>query len=209
MRLPVIVSFLVFSSIESAWAQNAYVRLGQQAYIDGNFRAAITQLEKGCLIDSTNANALWMLGYSYYHSNNYNKSIAAFTRQLNVTPTDGAAYYYRARARFRLGKESLTPAEKEKHLIGAIYDFTKAITVSPNDAKIASFYQNRAIAYRDYGAFKLEQGSKAYDKDRGVSALKAAIADLKKVLESDPNRSDIALLLDGSKEKLAALNGHH
>jgi len=57
--------FLVISSAEHAMSQNAYFKLGQQAYIDGNFKAAITQLEKGRLIDSTDANALWMLGYSY------------------------------------------------------------------------------------------------------------------------------------------------
>jgi tetratricopeptide (TPR) repeat protein len=210
MRLSVLVSFLVFSSIEHASSQNAYFKLGQQAYIDGNFKAAITQLEKGCLIDSTNANALWMLGYSYYHSDNYIKSIAAFTKQLAITPTDAATYYYRARARFRIGKDSQLPSDKEKYLLGAIYDFTKAITVSPNDTKIASFYQNRAIAYRDYGMFKLDPAAKAYnDKDRAVSALKAAIADLKKVLDGDPNRNDISSLLDSSKEKLASLTGHH
>jgi tetratricopeptide (TPR) repeat protein len=210
MRLSVIVSFLVFSSIEHAYSQNAYVKLGQQAYIDGNFKAAIMQLEKGCLIDSTNANALWMLGYSYYHSDNYVKSIATFTKEIAITPADASAYYYRARAKCHLGKDSPLPADKEKYLLGAIVDLTKAIAINPNDAKINSFYQNRGIAYRDYGIFKLQaSNNRFYDKQRAISSLKASIADLQKVLDGDPGRSDISSLIDLSKEKLATAVGHH
>lgn len=210
MRLSVIVSFLVFSSIEHASSQNAYVKLGQQAYINGNFKAAVLQLEKGCLIDSTNANALWMLGYSYYHSDNYAKSIAAFTKEIAITPADASAYYYRARAKCYLGKNSQLAADKEKYLLGAIVDLAKAIAINPTDAKITSFYQNRGIAYRDYGMFKLAAvNGKFYDKSRGISALKASIADLQKVLDINPNRSDISSLIDLSKENLATAVGHH
>jgi len=209
MRLTVIASFLIISSVEHAAAQNAYVRLGQQAYIDGNFKAAIKQLEKGCLIDSTDANALWMLGYSYYHSDNLPKSVIAFTKEIAIAPNDAAAYYYRAMAKYRLGKGSLLPADKERHLLGSIFDFTKAINLSPNDTKIASFFQNRAIAYRDYGMFRLETALKPYDRTRGLNSLKAAMNDLQKVLDTDPGRSDIASLFDVTKEKLATANGHH
>jgi len=209
MRLTVITSFLIISSIEHAASQNAYVKLGQQAYIDGNFKAAVKQLEKGYLIDSTDANALWMLGYSYYHSDNLPKSITAFTREIAIAPNDAAAYYYRALAKYRLGKGSQLATDKEKHLLGAIFDFTKAINLSPTDTKIASFFQNRAIAYRDYGLFKLESASKVYDRTRGLNSLRAAMTDLQKVLDTDPNRSDIASILDVTKEKLTSATGHH
>src|SRR6202051_5350338 len=106
MKLSVIFAFLLFTSLETASAQNAYVKLGQQALMDGDFKAAVTQLEKACLIDSTNANALWMLGYSYYHSENYRKSIAAYTRVISLKPADASAYYYRARAKSYFAKES-------------------------------------------------------------------------------------------------------
>ena len=208
MRLTVITSLLIFSSIETTVAQNAYVKLGQQAYLDGNFKAAVKQLEKGCLIDSTDANALWMLGYSYYHSDNLQKSIAAFSKELAIAPNDASAYYYRARAKYRLGKESLMVNDKEKHLLGAIFDFTKAIATNPGDSKISSFFQNRAIAYREYGLFKLDAGSKNFDRLRGINSLKAAIADLQHVLDADPARSDIVSLIDVSKEKLAVVTGH-
>lgn len=209
MRLTVFASFLIISSIEHVAAQNAYVRMGQQAYIDGNFKAAIKQLEKGCLIDSTDANALWMLGYSYYHSENLPKSVIAFTREISIAPNDAAAYYYRAMAKYRLGKGSLLAPDKEKHLLGAIFDFTKAIILSPNDTKIASFFQNRAIAYRDYGVFKLDLSSKSYDRVQGLKSLKAAMNDLQKVLDNDPNRNDIASLLDVTKDKLTAAYARH
>jgi len=209
MRLTVITSFLIISSIEHAAAQNAYVKLGQQAYIDGNFKAAIKQLEKGCLIDSTDANALWMLGYSYYHSDNLPKSITAFTKEIVIAPNDATAYYYRALAKYRLGKGSQLTTDKEKHLLGSIFDFTKAINLSPTDTKIASFFQNRAIAYRDYGIFKLETASKPYDRTLALKSLRAAMTDLQKVLDSDPNRNDIASLLEVTKDKLAAVTGHH
>jgi tetratricopeptide (TPR) repeat protein len=209
MRLPILVSFLIISSVEHASSQNAYIRLGQQAYIEGNFKAAITQLEKGRLIDSTNANALYMLGYSYFHSDNYLKSITVFTKEIAIEPADAHAYYYRAKAQLHLGTDSQIPAEKEKYLLGAIIDLTKAILINPAEAKITSFYQNRGLAYKEYGLFRLQANSRFYDKTRGINAIKACIVDLQKVLDSDRSRDDIASLIDLSKEKLASVQGHH
>src|SRR5476651_1225292 len=120
MRLSVIISFLAVFSFEAGMAQNAYVKLGQQALMQGDFKAAAAQLEKACLVDSTNANALWLLGYSYYHSENYKKSIATYTKLLEIKPADFSAYYYRARSKSFLGKDNqLSIAEKEKYLLGA------------------------------------------------------------------------------------------
>ncbi|HKB45606.1 MAG TPA: tetratricopeptide repeat protein [Chitinophagaceae bacterium] len=202
MKLSIIVSILVISSIENISAQNAYFKLGQQALMDGDFKAAVTQLEKACLIDSTNANALWMLGYSYYHSENYRKSIAAYTKEISINPTDATAYYYRARAKSYLGKDNqLTVADKEKCLIGAIFDLTKAISIDPNDTK-NKFYQTRGIAYREYGIFKLQASGRFYDKNRGINSLKASINDFERVLEDNPGRADISALIDISRQKL-------
>jgi tetratricopeptide (TPR) repeat protein len=209
MRLSVLVSLLVISSAEHAVSQNAYVKLGQQAYIDGNFKTAIAHLEKGCLIDSTDANALWMLGYSYYHSNNYAKSITAFTKELAITPADAHAYYYRARAKYRLGTDSQNPAYKEKYFLEAIMDLTKAITINPADAKLVVFYQNRGLVYRDYAMFRLQPGSHFFDKKRGAAALKASIDDMQKVLDADRSRDDISSQIDVSKEKLATVQAAH
>lgn len=199
MKLPVIISFLIIASFENIAAQNAYVKLGQQALMQGDFKVAATQLEKACLVDSTNANALWLLGYSYYHSENYRKSIAAYNREIAINPTDAMAYYYRARSKGHLGKDNqLSPAEREKYLLGAIFDLTKAIAIEPNDTK----YQTRGIAYRDYGLFKLQSGNHSYDRNRGINSLKASIADLEKVLANNPSRADISSLIELSKQKL-------
>jgi tetratricopeptide (TPR) repeat protein len=211
MKISVIVSLLLVSCVESSYAQNAYIRLGQQSFMNGDLKSAIQQLEKGCLKDSSNVEAFWMLGYSYYHSDNYKKSIVAYSKVISLKPTDASAYYYRARAKAYMGKDNQLPAaEKEKYLLGAIYDFTKAIEINtdPNDVK---FYQNRGIAYRDYALFKLQPVSGRCDKGRCISALKASVNDFQKVLSIDPSRSDISTLLDFSKSKLAdvAANNHH
>ena len=209
MRLSAIISLVVFTSIQTSSAQNAYVKLGQQAFMDGNFKAAVLQLEKACLIDSTNANAYWMLGYSYYHSENYKKSISAYNKAIYINPIDATAYYYRARAKSYLGKDiSLLPAEREKFLISAIFDLTKAIAIDPSEQNKS--YQTRGLAYREYGMFKLQPNTHVYDRARGINSLKASVADLEKVLSDNPGRNDISAQLEISKEKLrtqAAL--HH
>jgi tetratricopeptide (TPR) repeat protein len=205
MKVSVILSFLVISSFNSAFAQNAYFKLGQQAFFDGDFKSAVNHLERSCIIDSTNASALWMLGYSYYHSENYKKSIQAYNKVIAIKPADGSAYYYRARAKSYLAKDNqLSDADKEKNLLGAIVDFTKAIAVDPNDTQNnIKFYQNRGLAYREYGEFKLQANTRFYDKNRGLNSLKAAINDFQKVLTDNPNRSDISALLESAKGKLA------
>lgn len=202
MRLPVILIVLAITSVNASYAQNAYVKLGQQSLMEGDFKSAIQRLEKACVIDSTNADALWMLGYSYYHSDNYRKSVATYTRAIAVKPTEASSYYYRARGKSYLGKDlSMSPAEREKYLIGAIVDFTKAINLGSKEDK---YYQNRGIAYCAYGSFKLDPNTKCFDRGRGLNALKASIADYEKILTEDPSRSDISTLLDASKQKLSA-----
>lgn len=209
MRLSVVISCLIISAAtaQNTVAQNAYVKLGQQALMNGDFRTAANHLEKACVVDSTNANALWMLGYSYYHNENYKKAVTAYTKVIAIKPADGTAYYYRARAKAYLGRDvTAANVDKEKNLLGAIIDFTRAIEIEPADMK---YYQNRAIAYREYGMFKIQQSTKPADQARGINALKASIADLEKVLNTDPSRSDIESLMAVSKEKLATAQGHH
>jgi len=208
MKLPLVISLLVFSSLEPVVAQNAYVRLGKQAFVDGDFRMAVRQLEKACLLDSTNANSFWMLGYSYYHSDNYAKSITAFNKELSITPTDAYAYYWRAQAKSRIGRDiQMSAADREKYMLDAIFDYTKAIEINSTDGKVSSCYQNRGLTYRDYALFKLDATQRAsYDKMRGIRALRASIEDLSKVLADNSSRNDISTLLDQVKEKLASVS---
>jgi tetratricopeptide (TPR) repeat protein len=205
MRLSVFLSLIVLSTSQVAYSQNAYFKMGQQAFFDGDFKAAVNHLEKSCIIDSNNTSALWMLGYSYYHSENYKKSIAAYTRVIALKPADASAYYYRARAKSFFAKDGqLSDADKEKNLLGAILDFTKAISIDPNDMENnTKCYQNRGIAYREYGEFKLQANTHFYDKVRGINSLKASIIDLEKVLNDNPGRQDIASLIELSKQRLS------
>lgn len=200
MKYSFILGFLIFSSLESIQAQNSYVKLGQKALVDGDYKYAVIILEKACIIDSTNANALFMLGYSYYHCDSYKKSIAAYNKLIGYKPADDNAYYYRARAKSRLANDnSVTAADKEKYFLGCILDFTKAASLNPTAIR---YYQNRGIAYKDYGMFKLDKNSGFYDKSRAANAFKASISDFQKVLDTDASRRDVASLLELSKEQL-------
>ncbi len=199
-----ILGFLIISSFENVRAQNSYIRLGQKALVDGDFKNAVTNLEKACIIDSTNANALWMLGYSYLLCDSYKKSITAYSKLISFKPADASAYYYRARAKGHLAGDNLvTAADKEKYFLGSILDFTKAASLNPADLKN---YQNRGIAYKDYGTFKLIKNTGFYDKTRAVNAFKASVADFQKVLDADPSRRDITSLLELSKEQLSHIS---
>jgi tetratricopeptide (TPR) repeat protein len=203
---------MVLSSYQLANGQNAYFKMGQQAFYDGDFKSAVSHLERSCIIDSTNASALWMLGYSYYHAENYKKSIAAYNRVVSLKPADASAYYYRARAKSYYAKDSqLSDADREKYLLGAIVDFTKAISIDPNDDENnTKCYQNRGIAYREYAEFKLQPNTKFYDKVRGINSLKASMADLQKVLTDNPGRQDITAQIELTRQKLAdAAAVHH
>jgi tetratricopeptide (TPR) repeat protein len=203
---------MVLSSYQLANGQNAYFKMGQQAFYDGDFKSAVSHLERSCIIDSTNASALWMMGYSYYHAENYKKSIAAYNRVVSLKPADASAYYYRARAKSYYAKDSqLSDADREKYLLGAIVDFTKAISIDPNDDENnTKCYQNRGIAYREYAEFKLQPNTKFYDKVRGINSLKASMADLQKVLTDNPGRQDITAQIELTRQKLAdAAAVHH
>lgn len=200
MKYSFILGLLIFSSLENIHAQSAYIRLGQKALVDGDFKNAVTSLEKACITDSTNANALWMLGYSYYHCDSYKKSISAYNKLISIKPADASAYYYRARAKGHLAIEnSVSAAEKEKYFLGSILDFTKAASL---DQAQIRYYQNRGIAYKDYGSFKLTKNTGYYDRNRAANAFKASIADFQKVLDADPSRHDVVSLLELSKEQL-------
>ncbi len=194
-----LLCFLLLGGV--AQAQNSYQKMGQKALIDGNFKLAVTHLEKAIVVDSNDVNTLYMLGYSYYHSANYKQAANTFNRVVSLKPAETTAYYYRGKARNIMATETknMPTAEREKLLLAAIRDFSKAIQLNPEDVKL---YQNRAIAYRDYGVLKGQKIPKFYDKAKAADAFRSCINDFQKVLDINPARKDISAQLESAKDYL-------
>ncbi|MCX6166946.1 MAG: hypothetical protein NT021_03035 [Sphingobacteriales bacterium] len=195
--------FTIFLMLIGAqvFAQDSYQDLGKKALLDGNFKLAVLHLEKAMVADSTNLNALYMLGYSYYHAEDYKNSVAAFGKLISLKPSETSAYYYRGKARSFMANytPSIANSEREKLLLSAIRDFSRAIDLNSDDLK---YYQNRAIAYHDYGVLKAQKIPRLYDKPRAIEALKACIIDFQKVLVANPGRKDIATQLEEARSHL-------
>lgn len=209
---PVLSLFMFFSSLayaQSADTKNPYVQLGNKALMDGDFKSAVTQLEKAMPQESNNADVLYMLGYSYYHSGDFTKAISAFGQVVSLRPGQLMAYYYRAKARNILGAQmnsTLTAAEREKLLLASIKDYSKAIDLNTAENKAHLYYQNRAIAYRDYAILKGQKNPKVYDKNVAINSYKSCISDLQYVLDANPGRKDIMDEMKKAKVYMANIN---
>jgi tetratricopeptide (TPR) repeat protein len=184
----------VANAQQAVETKNPYVQLGNKALMDGDFKSAVTHLEKSMPDASNNADVLYMLAYSYYHSGNYTKAISTFGQVVSLKPNQLMAYYYRGKARNILGSQmssTLTPAERERLLLASIKDYTKAIELNPAEQKAHLYYQNRAISYRDYAILKGQKNSKIYDKSLAQNSYKSCLSDLQYVLDANPGRKDI------------------
>lgn len=204
MRSYTLLLFLVLL-VSTVFAQNPNYKMGERALINGDFRAAVSSLEKALAADTNDVNTLYMLGYSYYHAGNYNKAVTTFNRVVSLKPGENSAYYYRGKARNIMANETkgISNPDREKLLLFSIRDFSKAIDLSPEDVKL---YQNRAVAYRDYGVLKGQKIPNFYDKTRAVNAFKSCISDFEKVLSLTPGRKDITTQLADAKGYMKNLN---
>jgi tetratricopeptide (TPR) repeat protein len=196
---------LLIISAGVTFAQSSYHKMGQKALIDGNFKLAVTSLEKALETDSTDVNTLYMLGYSYYHSGNYTKAVSTFNRVVSLKPGENSAYYYRGKARNIMANETkgISNPDRERLLLLSIRDFSKAIDLNSEDVKL---YQNRAVAYRDYGVLKGQKIPNFYDKNKALGAFKLCISDFEKVLTITPGRKDITTQLADAKSYMQNLN---
>ena len=201
--IPLLLLLCFVASI--TFAQTSYHKMGQKALIDGDFKLAVTNLEKALATDTTDVNTLYMLGYSYYHSGNYNKAVGTFNRVISFKPGENSAYYYRGKARNIMANETkgISNPDREKLLLSSIKDFTKAIELNSEDVKL---YQNRAVAYRDYGVLKGQKIPNSYDKNKAIGAFKLCITDFEKVLSLTPGRKDIITQLADAKSYMQNLN---
>ncbi len=201
MNKPFLILSLFLSLLcSNLFGQTSLERLGQKAMIGGDFKSAAVYFDKAYTSDIKNMNALWLLGYSYYHDTEYRKCIFTFDRLIGIKPTEIIAYYYRGKAKsllFNTIKED-NSLEKEGLLLSAIKDFTTAIDLSPEDMKL---YQNRGLAYQQFGVYKSQKASSS-NKMMVINSLNASIADFQKVLPDNNNRKDILSQIERSKQVL-------
>ncbi|TAE40099.1 MAG: hypothetical protein EAY66_02300 [Sphingobacteriales bacterium] len=197
------LSFCVLSItlLNHAFAQEPFIRLGQKALMGGDFNTAASYFEKAYTENNSDMNALWFMGYAYYHASEYRKCVYAFDKLINLKPSETVAYYYRGKAKTALytGLTNIMAVEKEKLIKGAIKDFSTGVDISPNDLK---FYQNRGLAYYDLALFKNQKLPNVYNKAEAIANVNLALKDYQKLMVYNNSRADIQALIDKAKRFL-------
>lgn len=188
-----------------SFAQGNFEKMGRQAWINGDFKNAIIQLEKADNTEPNNGNILKMLGYSYFQNGDFENSISAYSRLINLKPTDYSAYYYRGKARLNIAnspKESLNQM-RENFYVSGIKDFTKAIEI--NGEEDVQILQNRGLAYKDYAIFKSYKVRRNPEKVACIALFNNSISDFQRVLIVQPLRKDIIGWVDYVKAQVISL----
>ena len=141
----------------------------------------------GCTGGNALAIASFNQGVENSNLNQDDKTIADYTKAIELDPKSAKAYAVRGDAYKRL-----------KQFYKAIADYTKAIELDPKDAKA---YNNRGIAYRELKKFDkaITDFTKAIDLDSksdaynnrglayfGLQQYDKAIADYTRAIELDP-----------------------
>lgn len=196
---------IVFSTATSMAQTGGYDKLGMQAMMKGDFKGAVSQLEKADVKNPNNAEVLKMLGYSYFQCGDFENAISTYTRLIALKPSEYSAYYYRGKARQNIAndpKESLNQM-RDNFYVSAIKDFTKAIEISGEEN--AQLLQNRGIAYKDYAIFKSYKVKKATEKTACIALFNNATSDFQKILIIQPQRKDILSLVDYVKAQIVSL----
>lgn len=189
----------------ASFAQSNYEKLGMQAFMKSDYKAAVGQLEKADSNDPSNASVLKMLGYSYFQCGDFENAISAYSRLIVLKPNDYSAYYYRGKARLNIAnapKDSLNQM-RENFYTSAIKDFTKAIEI--NGEEDTQILQNRGIAYKDYAIFRSYKIKKAPEKTACIAIFNNSISDFQKVLTVQPLRKDIVNWIEYVKSQVATL----
>lgn len=199
------IILLLVISANRGLAQNPYDKLGMQALVKGDFKGAVTQLEKADTKDPNNANVLKMLGYSYYQCGDYENSISTYSKFITLKPSDYSAYYYRGKARLNVAndpKESLSQL-RENFYLSAIKDFTKAIEI--NGEEDPQLLQNRGLAFKDYAIYKSYKIKKSAEKAACIGLFNNSVADFNKIIMVQPQRKDIISLIEYVKAQITSL----
>ncbi|WAC39207.1 tetratricopeptide repeat protein [Pedobacter sp. SL55] len=199
------ILLLVIAFSISVKAQSNFEKQGTQAWMKGDFRTAVIQLEKAEAKDPSNVNVLKMLGYSYFQNGDFENAIGAYTRLIAQKPTDYSAYYYRGKARLNIAnapKESLNQM-RDSFYSAAIKDFSKAMEISGEED--IQILQNRGVAYKDYGIFKSYKSKKSAEKNACIALFNNSISDFQKILTMQPLKKDVISLIDYVKAQIASL----
>lgn len=200
-----VLLLFVFSTLSSIAQNSAYDKIGMQAMMRGDFKNAVSQLEKANSKNPNSPNVLKMLGYSYFQCGNYENSIATYSQLITLKPSDYSAYYYRGKARQNIAndpKESLN-SMRENFYLSSISDFTKAIEI--NGEEDTQLLQNRGLVYKDYAIYKSYKIKKATDKKTCVTLFNNSISDFQKILVVQPQRKDILSLIEYVNAQIKSL----
>lgn len=182
---------LVFSANAQDEHRNQHVRAGEKALLDGDFKSAVTHLQKALPAEANDPNVHYLLGYAQFQNGDFKKAADTFGKVVSLDPKNATAYYYKAKASNNIAvnqDEKLSPKQREVLLKSAIADYSKAIELDPKDVKL---YQNRGTAYRDLGVLTGTNGLPSYNKQSATEAYNKAIADYEKVLSFDASKKDI------------------
>lgn len=188
-----------------ASAQSAYEKLAMQSIMKGDYKIAVTQLEKASAATPNNTSVLKMLGYAYFQCGDNENSVNTYSTLLGIKPEEYSAYYYRGKARLNIAnspKESLSEM-RENFYLASIKDFTKAIEL--NKEEEIQYYQNRGIAYKDYGIYKSYKAKKNTEKAAVITLFNNSIADFQRILVDQPLRRDIISWSEFVKAQIASL----
>ena len=199
-----ILGLIIFSSTNS-FAQNNNDKKVMDAMLKGDYKTAVSQLEKADTKTPDNTKILQMLGYSYFQNGEFEKCIGTYSRLIVLKPGEISAYYYRGKARLNIAndpKESLNTM-RENFYTSAIKDFTKASELSGDED--TQMFQNRGLAYKDYAIFKSYKAKKSVDKAACVALFNNSIADFQKILTLQPLRKDIMDWITYNKAQIASL----
>ena len=199
-----ILGLIIFTS-STSFAQNGNDKKVMDAMLKGDYKTAVSQLEKADSKEPNNVTTLKMLGYSYFQNGDYENSITTYSRLITLKPGEVSAYYYRGKARLNIAndpKQSLNQM-RESFYTSSIKDFTKAIEISGEED--SQMLQNRGLAYKDYAIFKSYKVKKATEKTACVSLFNNSIADFQKVLTMQPLRKDIIDWISYDKAQIASL----
>jgi len=199
-----ILGLIIFSSANS-FAQNNNDKKVMDAMLKGDYKTAVSQLEKADAKTPDNTKILQMLGYSYFQNGEFEKCIGTYSRLIVLKPGEISAYYYRGKARLNIAndpKESLNTM-RENFYTAAIKDFTKASELSGDED--TQMFQNRGLAYKDYAIFKSYKAKKASDKTACIALFNNSIADFQKILTLQPLRKDIMDWITYNKAQITSL----